>query len=61
MSLINNLLKVRQPIIAALNGHAMGVGATVALFCDIVVASEKAKIGDPHVKVGLGAGDLLAE
>jgi enoyl-CoA hydratase len=55
--LIQNLLKVKQPIIAALNGHAMGVGATVALFCDIVVASEKAKIGDPHVKVGLVAGD----
>ncbi len=55
--LINHLLKVKQPIIAAVNGHAIGVGATVALFCDIVVASEKAKIGDPHVSVGLVAGD----
>ena len=55
--LIFNLLSVNQPIIAALNGHALGVGATIALFCDIVVASEEAKIGDPHVSVGLVAGD----
>ena len=57
ISLINNLLRVKQPIIAAVNGHAMGFGATIALFCDIVIASEEAKIGDPHVKVGLVAGD----
>jgi enoyl-CoA hydratase len=55
--LIQNLLNVKQPIIAALNGHAIGVGATVALFCDMVVASPEVKIGDPHVKVGLVAGD----
>ncbi len=55
--LIQNLLNINQPIIAALNGHAIGVGATIALFCDIVVASQEAKIGDPHVKVGLVAGD----
>lgn len=55
--LINNILEVGQPIIAAVNGDAMGVGATLALFCDIVVASEKAKFGDSHVKVGLVAGD----
>jgi enoyl-CoA hydratase/carnithine racemase len=57
ISLINNLLKIKQPIIAALNGHAVGLGATLALFCDIVIASSKAKIGDPHVSVGLVAGD----
>jgi enoyl-CoA hydratase len=55
--LIQNLLNINQPVIAALNGHAIGVGATVALFCDIVVASQDAKIGDPHVNVGLVAGD----
>jgi len=55
--LIHNLLDVEQPIIAALNGHAMGLGATIALFCDIIIASETAKIADPHVKVGLVAGD----
>lgn len=55
--LVLNLLKIKQPVIAALNGHAVGLGATIALFCDIVVASKEAKIGDPHVNVGLVAGD----
>ncbi len=55
--LIHNLLDVEQPIIAAVNGHAVGLGATLALFSDVIIASEKARIGDPHVKVGLVAGD----
>ncbi len=56
-SLIMNMLEVRQPIIAALNGDAVGLGATIALFCDVIIASETARIGDPHVRVGLVAGD----
>ena len=56
-SLIRNLLEVPQPIIAAVNGDAVGLGATVALFCDVIIASETARIGDPHVRVGLVAGD----
>ncbi len=55
--LIMNLLELQQPIIAAVNGDAVGVAATVALFCDVVIASETARIGDPHVRVGLVAGD----
>jgi len=55
--IINDLLDLEQPVIAALNGVAAGLGATVALFCDVIFASEKAKIGDPHVKVGITAGD----
>ena len=55
--LIHNILEVEQPIIAAVNGHAVGLGATLALFCDVIIASENAKIGDPHVSVGLVAGD----
>ena len=51
------MLAVKQPIICAVNGHAVGIGATIALFCDIVMMAESAKIGDPHVKVGLVAGD----
>ena len=35
----------------------MGLGATVGLFCDVIFASDKARIGDPHVKVGITAGD----
>ena len=51
------ILAVKQPIICAINGHAVGIGATIALFCDVVLMAESAKIGDPHVKVGLVAGD----
>lgn len=48
---------MEQPIVAAVNGDAVGLGATLALFCDIIIASEKARFGDPHVRVGLVAGD----
>jgi enoyl-CoA hydratase len=51
------ILDCPKPIIAKVNGHAIGLGATLALFCDIVVAAKGAKIADPHVQVGLSAGD----
>ena len=51
------ILRVRQPMIAIVNGHALGIGATLALFCDIVYMSSAARIGDPHVQAGLVAGD----
>jgi enoyl-CoA hydratase len=40
-----------------MNGHAVGLGASIALLCDIIFAAEGAKIGDPHVGIGLVAGD----
>ena len=55
--LIFALLDFPKPLIAKLNGHAVGLGATTALFCDVIFASERAKIADPHVKIGLSAGD----
>jgi len=55
--IIVNILEVEQPIIAAVNGPAAGLGVTLALFPDIVIASDRAKLGDTHVKVGLTAGD----
>lgn len=51
------LLDIEKPVIARVNGHAVGLGATVALLCDVVFVGESAKIGDPHIKVGLVAGD----
>ena len=50
-------LDLEKPLVCALNGHATGLGASLALLCDVVVAAEGAKIGDPHVSVGLVAGD----
>ena len=55
--LIQNMLEVEQPIIGAINGDAVGLGATLALFCDIIIADERARFGDTHIKVGLVAGD----
>ncbi len=40
-----------------MNGHAVGLGATMALLCDVVFSADHAKIGDPHVALGLVAGD----
>jgi enoyl-CoA hydratase len=51
------ILRVRQPMIAMVNGHALGIGATLALFCDVVYMSSAARIGDPHVQAGIVAGD----
>src|SRR5262245_18026073 len=55
--LVERMLDVEQPIIGAINGDAVGLGATIALFCDVIVAWEKARFGDPHVRVGIVAGD----
>ena len=55
--IIVNLVNLRKPIIAAINGPCAGLGATIALNCDVVIASEKARIGDPHIGVGLIPGD----
>ena len=55
--IVSSLLEMEKPILCRLNGAAAGLGATIALLCDIIVADERAVIGDPHVKVGLVAGD----
>lgn len=55
--LVNNLLELDKPVICAINGDAAGLSCTIALFCDITVMNEDARIGDPHVRVGLVAGD----
>jgi enoyl-CoA hydratase len=55
--IIVDLVDLPQPIIAAVNGAAAGLGATLALFCDTIYAAETAKIADPHVRIGVTAGD----
>lgn len=55
--IILSMLDLDKPLICRMNGHAVGLGATLALVCDIVFAADTAKIGDPHVGIGLVAGD----
>lgn len=55
--ILQGILDCEKPIICRMNGDAVGLGATLALFCDLVIAADTARIADPHVKVGLVAGD----
>jgi len=51
------LHRLQKPSIAAVNGHAIGVGMGLALACDIRVASEKASFSEAFVRMGLVPGD----
>jgi enoyl-CoA hydratase len=55
--LVQAFLTLPQPIVVAVHGAAIGLGATVALLCDVVVAAKRAKLADTHVQLGLVAGD----
>ncbi len=55
--IVFGLIDCEKPVICKMNGHATGLGATIALFCDVIFAAEHAKIGDPHVSIGFVAGD----
>src|SRR5204863_5579789 len=55
--MIWDLLDVELPIVAALNGPAVGLGASLALLCDVIFMADSATIADPHVRVGIVAGD----
>lgn len=54
--MIRTIRTVGVPVIAAINGHAMGAGMDLALACDIRVASSEAKLGQVWVKVGIIPG-----
>lgn len=55
--IVFSLLDCEKPVICKVNGDAIGLGTTLAVLCDVTFATEDAKLGDPHNKVGLIAGD----
>ncbi|MGQ0805738.1 MAG: enoyl-CoA hydratase/isomerase family protein [Actinomycetota bacterium] len=55
--LITDLLDVELPIVCAVNGPAVGLGASIALLCDVIFIADTAFISDPHVVAGIVAGD----
>lgn len=55
-NLLNKIESLPRPVIAAINGYALGGGCEIALACDIRIASSNAKIGQTEVKVGIPPG-----
>lgn len=55
--IIEEMLRFPLPVIAAVNGPAVGLGCSIAVLCDIVLMADTAHLADPHVAVGLVAGD----
>jgi enoyl-CoA hydratase len=59
-SLVTNMLDCEKPIISAINGTAVGAGLAVALMADISIISERARLTDGHLRLGVVAGDHAA-
>ncbi len=57
VDIVRAMTAVRAPIVAAVNGAAVGLGCSLASMCDLVVMEEQAYFADPHVALGLVAAD----
>ncbi|MFT3872357.1 MAG: enoyl-CoA hydratase/isomerase family protein [Nocardioides sp.] len=59
-SIVYNMIHCRKPIVAAINGVAVGAGLAVAIIADISIIAEDARFTDGHLRIGVGAGDHAA-
>jgi enoyl-CoA hydratase len=57
---VHGFIDLPIPVIAAVNGPAVGWGATMATLCDIVLMSEKSFMAEPHINIGLVVGDGIS-
>jgi enoyl-CoA hydratase len=55
--IVFSLLELDRPVICRINGDCVGFGLTLALLCDITIALDTARLGDPHVRMGYSTGD----
>lgn len=56
-SIIRGMVRCPLPVIAAVNGPAVGLGCSIALLCDLVLMSQSSFLADPHLRMGLVPGD----
>jgi enoyl-CoA hydratase len=58
--IVYNIINCSKPIVAAINGPAVGAGLAAAMVCDITIAARSARIIDGHTRLGVAAGDHAA-
>lgn len=55
--IVKGIVRLPMPVIAAVNGPAVGLGCSIAVLCDLVLLSENSFLADPHLRMGLVTGD----